>query len=83
MQCNIKFLSEFVDQLSWLLKLHNMLQMEKNRRYAPDIQVLEKMTSLFQTLKTVMTLNLQEMVKDSLIDYMEMFKPPEVRVFFI
>uniref|UniRef100_A0A2C9JUK5 Dynein axonemal heavy chain 7 n=1 Tax=Biomphalaria glabrata TaxID=6526 RepID=A0A2C9JUK5_BIOGL len=62
---------------SWLLKLHNMLQMEKNRRYAPDIQVLEKMTSLFQTLKTVMTLNLQEMVKDSLIDYMEMFKPPE------
>lgn len=60
---------------TWLMRLQQMLLSEKNKRYVPSADKHEKFDRFYQTLKAAMTLNLQEMSVDSMMDYMYMFDP--------
>lgn len=60
---------------TWLVSLMHMLQQEKNKRYIPNVEKKELTEKFFETFKASMTLNLQEMVNNSLLDYKSLFVP--------
>ena len=59
----------------WLVSLMHMLQLEKNKRHIPSQDKKERNEKFFETLKAAMTLNLQEMLRASLLEYKSLFVP--------
>ncbi|RUS72901.1 hypothetical protein EGW08_019336, partial [Elysia chlorotica] len=61
----------------WLMRLQYMLQSDRFKRFVPNQEHPIQFVSFFSTMMTAMTLNLQQMVIDSLEGYTQLFKPPD------
>ncbi|KAK3803952.1 hypothetical protein RRG08_059815 [Elysia crispata] len=61
----------------WLMRLQFMLLNDRNKKFLPTQSHPIQFEGFFNTLMTTMTLNLQQMVMDSLQAYTQLFKPPD------
>lgn len=61
----------------WLLRLQYMLQSDSNKKFVPTQNHPHQFEGFFNTLRTAMTLSLQQMVMESLEVYTQLFKPPD------